>query len=139
MSKRENRTVRLGSGRVGRVVVGVLAILGLGALHLDDASAHQDPPGCSSTGIDFAIEGFRADRTTPIGLTETVSPCETICVRASIAKPDSPSVCAFQGGTVTMTTPAGAEVVASPGDVPCLGGTEEPCDALTTEATTRFS
>src|SRR5439155_14386677 len=103
------------------------------------ALAHQDPPGCSAVGVDFAIEGFRADRTTPIGLAEVVSPCETVCVRAMVAKPDLPTVCAFQGGTVTITTVAGSTVVAMPADIPCLGGTTAPCNPSIDTAETNFA
>src|SRR5437867_9459758 len=116
-----------------------VAVLLIGAMTIAPprhASAHQDPLGCSAVGVDFAIEGFRADRQTPIGLADTVSEWETICVQAMIAKPGSAEVCAFQGGTVTITTPAGSTVVAMPADIPCLGGTTTPCDPAVDSALT---
>ena len=69
------------------------------------ASAHQEPPGCSATGVGLALEAFRADRVTPISLVETVSECETMCVRATVMAAEDPAACAFQGGTLTITTP----------------------------------
>src|SRR5439155_24100896 len=124
----------------GRVVPRVALLIGALALLLPrQALAHQDPAGCSAVGVDFAIDAFRADRTTPIGLAEVVSPCETICVRATVAKPDLPTVCAFQGGTVTITTVAGSTVVAMPADIPCLGGTTAPCNPSIDTAETNFA
>src|SRR5262245_36955872 len=120
--------------------LGVAGLL-IGAITITppEASAHQDPLGCSAVGVDFAIEGFRADRVTPIALDEVVSECETVCVRAMLAKPGSDEVCAFEGGTVTIITPAGSTVVAMPADIPCLGGNTTPCILGTNVKETDFA
>src|SRR5437879_10470991 len=63
------------------------------------ATAHQDPPGCSATGVGIALEGFRADRATPISLVDTVTECETICVRATVMHPDEQTARGLACGT----------------------------------------
>src|SRR5262245_34727703 len=124
---RTRTTSRLGGGtgvaRFGAAALLVTVLAAPGAR----VWAHQDPSGCDSTGVDFAIGGFRADGTTPVGLADTVSECETLCVRAIIMSPEDPTVCAFQGGTLSITTPTGTTVVADMNDIPCLGGTTPPC------------
>src|SRR4051812_47912294 len=87
------------------------------------ASAHQDPPGCSGTAVDFSFMAFRDDGT-PIDLSETVSECETITYQVTVGKSSLGNPCAFQGGTITITTPDGTVHNVTPGGgVPCIGGT----------------
>ncbi len=115
------------------------------------ASAHQDPPGCSATGGDVVIQVFQADRTTPNPVSEPISECETICYRAVLAKATSiPNVCAFDGGTLSLTTPDGvvhnvtpAPTPTAPRGIPCIGGTQNDspvafCNPETTSFTSEF-
>ncbi|MFN2426660.1 MAG: dockerin type I domain-containing protein [Candidatus Binatia bacterium] len=86
-----------------------------------DASAHQDPPGCAITEPEMVISLFRGDGTTPV--VGGVSECESIFVRVRIQKPlNSDQLCAFSGGTFTVTTPAG-NVHTITSDLSCVGGT----------------
>jgi len=52
------------------MLIALLALAGAGT-----AWAHQDPPGCSGTGVAITFTVFRADGTTPVDLSQTVSPC----------------------------------------------------------------
>ncbi len=106
---------------------------------------HVDPPACDATGVSIVLEAFRADQTTVISLTETVSECETVCFRTVLSKP-IPSAgpdrtCAFEAGTLTITTPDGVtHDVTPPTGVPCLGGTDvsEGCVPGVTSVTSDF-
>jgi len=90
------------------------------------ALAHEDPPGCFQTGPAIVISVLHADGTT--ALAGSVSECETINYRARLRKAlDSDGICAFSGGTFTLTTPDGV-VHDITLDVPCIGGTNGPCD-----------
>src|SRR5438876_7538392 len=109
-----------------RNVSGSLAVAallaGLGLVAARDAMAHQDPSGCFQSGPAIVIGVFRADGVT--GVSGTVSPCETIKYRATLQKatPTDTTICAFEGGMLTFTTPDGT-VHTINGNVPCLGGT----------------
>jgi hypothetical protein len=88
-----------------------------------------DPPGCDATGVSIVLEAYRADQTTGISLTETVTECETVCFRTVLSKPIPSSgmdrICAFEAGTLTITTPDGVtHDVTPPTGIPCLGGTD---------------
>ena len=86
------------------------------------AWAHQDPPGCSGTGVDFRFDAFRAGGA-PIGSGE-VTECETITYQITIGKSFIGNPCAFEGGTMKITTPDGIVHNVTPGGgVPCIGGT----------------
>ena len=90
------------------------------------ALAHEDPPGCSQSGPAIVTSVFRADGTT--ALVGAVSECETIHYRATLRKAlDDDAICAFFGGTFTLTTPDGV-VHTIEAEVPCIGGTIAPCD-----------
>src|SRR5437868_13350124 len=85
------------------------------------ARAHEDPPGCFETGPAIIVSVFRADGTT--GVVGAVSECETINYRARLQKTtDSDDICAFSGGTFSLTTPNGAVNPIS-ANVPCIRGT----------------
>jgi len=93
------------------------------------AQAHEDPPGCFQTGVGIIVSVFRANGTT--GVVGAVSECETINYRATLAKAqDSDELCAFSGGTFSLTTPDGT-VHSINSNVPCIGGTDsaEGCTA----------
>lgn len=97
------------------------------------ASAHQDPTGCSATGVSLMVETFRADRQTPILTAETATECESISYRVVLAKPASDTVCAFEQGTLSLRTPDGVVHDLTPRNaqmqslIPCLGGsTDDP-------------
>ena len=47
--------------------------------------AHQDPPGCFSTGVSISIGMFRSDGVT--GVVGTIQDCEQVFYRATLAKP----------------------------------------------------
>ena len=102
-----------------------LSLIGvLGALVGPPAWAHQDPPGCNGVGVGIAIFPFRADGVTPIG-SGSVTNCETLVFKAQVKyQPSTTSVptCAFEGGTLSLTTPDGvSHTIAT--NVPCVGGT----------------
>jgi len=88
------------------------------------ARAHTDPPGCSFTGVALLIQTFRADGVTP--LIGSVVECETIQYRLLLLKPGGAETCAFEGGSLTLTTPDGV-VHPIDGSVPCIGGTTADC------------
>src|SRR2546425_267746 len=116
----------------------LLALAGAGT-----ARAHQDRPGCSGTGVAITFEVFRADGTTSVDLSQTVSECELITYQVTLAASSEGNPCAFDGGTITITTPQGCSTnadcagppagtcvsgkcnfdVTPSGGVPCIGGT----------------
>jgi hypothetical protein len=111
-----------------RISGGVIAALALLTLVRGSATrAHMDPagpPGCSATGVSIVLQAFRADQLTPIDLSQSISTCETLCFRTVLGKPQNNSVCAFEDGTLTITTPDGQLHDVTPaGGIPCLGGT----------------
>src|SRR5205809_406172 len=119
---------RLGGLKNGRAASGralasgtlatLLALAGAGT-----AWAHQDPPACSATGVAITFEVLRNDGS-PINLSESVTECELLTYRAMLAKSTEGNPCAFEGGTITITTPDGvAHDVTPSGGVPCVGGT----------------
>src|SRR5213594_1940822 len=129
MKRRAASTSRTGavSGRAltrgifAPTLIVLLALAGAGT-----AWAHQDPPGCSGTGVAITFEVFRADGVTPVDLTQTVTECETIVYSVSLAPSGTGTgtPCAFEGGTITITTPDGMPHDVTPsGGVPCIGGT----------------
>jgi hypothetical protein len=90
------------------------------------ARAHEDPPGCFKSGPGIVISVLRADGVT--GFVGAASQCETITYRVTLRKAiDSDEVCAFSGGSFTLTTPDGVVHDVSM-NVPCIGGTTAPCD-----------
>src|SRR5438045_2258836 len=86
----------------------LMILAATGALLMSSpARAHEDPPGCFETGPAIIVSVFRADGTT--GVVGAVSECETINYRARLQKAtDSDDICAFSGGTFSLTTPNGA-------------------------------
>jgi hypothetical protein len=93
------------------------------------ALAHNDPPGCSATGVSIEVRVFRMDGIT--GVVGSVSQCEDINYQVVIKK-SSAAACAFGEGTLTLTLPDGSMNQIS-GNVPCIGGTTSPCDPTVTE------
>ena len=94
--------------------------------------AHEDPPGCFQIGTAITVSVFRANGTT--GVAGSIQDCEQIFYRATLQKPQNTgTICAFAGGSFSLTTPDGvAHVISNP--VPCIGGTDsaEGCLAATT-------
>ena len=74
------------------------------------------------------IQTFRADGVTP--LSGSAVECETIQYRLLLVKPGGAETCAFEGGSLTLTTPDGV-VHPIDGTVPCIGGTCDQCRAGT--------
>ena len=99
-----------------RILASVLGII-LGAI--SSARAHSDPAGCYAVIVSIEISAFRADGVTPVGA--LIVGCEQILYQTRIGKEDNSSLCAFSGGTLTLTTPDGVAHTVS-ADVPCIGG-----------------
>lgn len=103
------------------VAVSAIAILGF-VYAYQIAHADIDPPGCTATGGSIILTTLRADGVTPVG-GGTVTDGELVKYKATLGSLASP-VCAFQGGTWTLTTPDGVVHVITPGGgVPRIGGT----------------
>src|SRR5439155_307809 len=120
-----SRLGRLKNGRAasGRALASVTLATLLALAGAGTAWAHQDPPACSGTGVAITFEVLRNDGS-PIDLSETVTECELLTYRAMLAKSTAGNPCAFEGGTITITTPDGvAHDVTPSGGVPCVGGT----------------
>jgi hypothetical protein len=84
------------------------------------ALAQRDPAACTQTGVAIRVEVFRADGTT--GVVGSVAPCLSMNYRVTLAKAlDVSSICAFEGGTLTLRTPDGI-VHTITANVPCIGG-----------------
>jgi hypothetical protein len=95
--------------------IAAIALLGVGSV----VSAHEDPPGCATTGVALTVALYRADGST--GLSGAASECERMIYRVHLAKV-TPTACALSSGTLTLTTPDGVvHALATP--VPCIGGT----------------
>src|SRR6266481_3126277 len=93
------------------------------------ARAHVDPSTCNHPGVAIEFLTFRSDGVTPINPGETVSPCETIVYQVKLTKQNDPTVCAFEGGRIFITTADGVQHDVTPTTgVPCVGGTTTPCD-----------
>ena len=90
------------------------------------ARAHTDPPGCFYPAAVLVMHAFRADGVTP--LTGSATECETIQYRVTLLKPGGWENCAFEGGSVTLTTPDGV-VHPITSSAPCIGGTTAGCTA----------
>lgn len=125
-------TMRITIGTCGMAARALLALLAalVPVLSGQQALAHQDPPGCSATGVALMVEKFRADQQTRLLAGEPVTECETISFRVIVAKKERAGVCALEQGTLTLTTPDGVVHDLTPRDVgtgasliPCLGGT----------------
>jgi hypothetical protein len=98
----------------------VVAAVGAGLLLaiVRPGIAHNDPAGCTATGVALTVSLYRADGRT--GLTGAASECERMTYRVRLAKV-MPTACAFSGGTLTLTTPDGVtHPIATP--VACVGG-----------------
>ena len=99
-----------------------------------DAGGHQNPFTCTHAGsvfLDFLT--FRSDGVTPVSVDETVSPCETIVYQVRLSKQTDPTVCAFEGGRIFITTPDGVQHDVTPATgIPCVGGTTSTCDPTVT-------
>src|SRR5213594_2591287 len=106
--------------QAGRIVGSlVAAILFLGAQR---AVAHDEPTGCTTTGLAFGVAVFRADGTTPVAAMDRVSPCETIQYQFAVQYRAGTNDCDFQGGTMSLETPDGVFHDTTPaGGVPLIG------------------
>src|SRR6266436_5354812 len=98
------------------------------------ARAHVDPSTCNHPGVAIEFLTFRSDGVTPINPGQTVSPCETIVYQVKLTKQNDPTVCAFEGGRIFITTADGVQHDVTPTTgVPCVGGTTSPCDPAVTQ------
>ena len=59
-------------------------------------AAHDDPSGCTTTGLSFGVAVFRADGVTPIRANDPISPCETIQYQFSIQYRAGTNDCGFR-------------------------------------------
>src|SRR6185369_6230547 len=130
------RTMRTQHMHLRLATVGALAIA---LFATTPARAHEDPAGCFETGPAIIVSVFRSDGVT--GVVGSVSECETIRYRATLQKAnDLDSICAFSGGTFSLTTPDGV-VHTIDSNVPCIGGNTglEGClDAVNNEISPQF-
>jgi hypothetical protein len=113
--------------------LGILFLIGLAApiaVH-----AHEDPDGCFELGVNIDVGLFRANGTTFV--VGSVTDCEPVLYRLVLSKPNSTSLCAFSGGTLTLTTPDGVLHTTS-ASVPCIGGTAGDCDPVLTSLDSGF-
>src|SRR5438105_3274821 len=100
--------------RFGLLLVGVIISFPIAA------RAHEDPSGCFESLVALGISAFRSDGVTP--LLGTITDCEQIFYVTRLQKGDDlDSLCAFSGGSLTLTTPDGVVHTVSV-DVPCIGG-----------------
>ena len=102
----------------------IVASLGAALLFLgaQRAVAHDEPTGCTTTGLAFGVAVFRADGTTPVAAMDRVSPCETIQYQFAVQYRAGTNDCDFQGGTMILETPDGVFHDTTPaGGVPLLG------------------
>ena len=108
------------NARSNRITGSLLtALLFLGAQR---AVAHDEPTGCTTTGLAFGVAVFRADGTTPVAAMDRVSPCETIQYQFAVQYRAGTNDCDFQGGTMILETPDGVFHDTTPaGGVPLLG------------------
>jgi hypothetical protein len=88
------------------------------------ARAHQDPPGCFQISVFLSIAMFRSDGVTPV--VGAIEDCEQVFYRVQLSNPADPDDCAFEGGSLSLTTPDGTVHTIS-SSVPCLGGTTGTC------------
>ena len=124
-SFRANKPQQLAARCAMPLLVAAMMVLG-GARA---ARAHQDPSTCTHPGVAIEFSTFRSDGVTPIGGTDTVSPCETIVYQVKLSKQNDPSVCAFEAGKIFITTADGVQHDVTPTTgIPCVGGTTSPCD-----------
>src|SRR2546426_3593409 len=93
------------NGRAGWIMSGLVASLFL--LGGQRVAAHDDPSGCTTTGLAFGVAVFRADGVTPIRANESVSPCETVQYQFSVQYRTGTNDCGFQGGSMILQTPDG--------------------------------
>lgn len=88
-----------------------------------NVKADLDPAGCFSTGGSVTLTTYRADGVTPVA-GGTVADGELIKYQATLGALVSPTVCAYQSGTWTLTTADGVIHNITPGGgVPRIGGT----------------
>ncbi|HEY3123571.1 MAG TPA: hypothetical protein VGK70_05870 [Thermoanaerobaculia bacterium] len=95
------------------------------------AWAHTDPSGATATGVSFSLSAFRVNADGSIGAAvfpNNINQCETVILRATLSYNTSTQNginAAFQGGTLSITTPDGVVHPATPaGGIPCVGGTD---------------
>lgn len=100
----------------GLAFVLTLLIIGQAAA----AFAHEEPPGCTGTGVSITLTIYRADGTTPVG-SGRIEDDETIVYKTKLGLPAD--ACAFEGGSISITPPGSAgEIDVTPsGGVPCIG------------------
>ena len=115
------RTYKDAIRNLGVVAISAITILGF-VYAFQTAHADVNPAGCTATGGSIILTTYRADGTTPVG-SGTVTDGELIKYKATLGALPSP-VCAFEGGTWTLTTPDGVPHVITPGGgIPRIGGT----------------
>ena len=108
-----------------RAIVAALVLILTGT---SSAWAHQDPADCSQPTIVFGMKAYFAGTDVQIQTAALIDECTEVEYQAFVMAIGNPIACAFQGGTITITTPDGAPHNATPaGGIPCLGGTSAPC------------
>ena len=89
-----------------------------GLFSVSPATADQNPPGCTASGVGLSLEAFRADGVTPIGA-GTVASGETIKYKATLSHLGG-SNCNYELGTLTITAPDGAVTDVTGGGIPLI-------------------
>ena len=99
-----------------------LGFLALALIALPAVQAHIEPEGCTATGGGMSFGALRSDGLTDIPDEGLVADNEIIKYRVTLSGA-GPSVCAFEGGTLTITTPDHVvHDVTPPGGFPIIGG-----------------
>lgn len=114
---------------IKKLAVG-LAVAAL-ATGLTEARGATCPSDATEASADLFLTAYRADGTTPIAGDDTLSPCETIVIAATLVYlPVGPggTVAAYHGGTLTVALPDGPHDLTSEGGIPVLGPAE--CDGV---------
>jgi hypothetical protein len=117
-----------------RPILALALVLATGGL----VYAHQDPPGCTGSGVSITITAFECSDATlasctipPSGTNGPVIVGEHIAYQATLQLPAGK--CAFQAGTINIVLPNGSAVdVSSAGTCTLSGGGSASCDMATT-------
>ena len=116
------------------LVTSVLGLLMFGGAN--QASAHNDPNGCTLTGSNISIGIFSDAGATNAIVGTGIYQGDMVWYKASMNFPTFGSTCAFEGGTTHIITPDGAVSNVTPGGgVACIGGTI--ADAVPSPCTTQ--
>ncbi len=128
---------RVRGRRLPLLLVAVLAAVGLFGLEQMDppsASAHQDPPACTTVGNSISLAKYRDTNADNIGDTlipGVVVQGETIYFETTLAERGVATDCAIGGGDLFINPPGPVGPTdVSPSGVPCIGGATDGVGAI---------